>query len=241
LIFAGTVLVNNGLTTFAHKPKYTPIVSSAPIAAVSTTSNNAPVNDSLKDLLGMLLNGLNTVTTDNKPKKSPTTSPTAIDPSQSAHKNKKTLPYSTPISIRIPSIDVKSDIMQLDKKSDGSLEVPLGKNINKTGWYKNSPTPGQVGASIITGHLDQYDGSPSSFFRLGEVKAGATIHVQRKNGDTVSFVVTDKQKVYKNNFPTDKIYNNPSSPTLHLITCGGAYDTNLNDYDSNIIVTAVMK
>jgi sortase (surface protein transpeptidase) len=146
--------------------------------------------------------------------------------------------FSQPKSISVSSLGIKSEIISLKKDAQGRLEVPRDKNVNKVGWYSNSPTPGQIGASILVGHLDQYDGSPSVFFRLGEIEVGSLVEIIRQDGDTIRFKVTDKSKVYKNEFPTDKVYQSTKSATIHLITCGGWYDANAGDYDSNVIVTA---
>jgi sortase (surface protein transpeptidase) len=70
---------------------------------------------------------------------------------------------SIPLQIAIPSISVDSKIMQLGLEKDGSLAVPPDGSL--AGWYKGSPTPGEIGPSVIAGHVD-WKGKMGVFFRL---------------------------------------------------------------------------
>ena len=69
------------------------------------------------------------------------------------------------------------------------------------GFYTPGPTPGQFGPAVIAGHVDSHRG-PAVFYRLGALKAGATVSVGRRDGTTARFVV-DKVAAYpKAQFPT---------------------------------------
>lgn len=49
---------------------------------------------------------------------------------------------STPVRVRVPAIDVDSELMTLGLRGDGSLEVP--PEGFPAGWYTGGPTPVSV-------------------------------------------------------------------------------------------------
>ncbi|HMD95564.1 MAG TPA: sortase, partial [Trebonia sp.] len=97
---------------------------------------------------------------------------------------------SLPVAVDIPSIGVHSSLLHLGVNANGSLEVPsLATSADEAAWYKYSATPGQIGASVIEGHVDSYHG-PAVFFRLGALRPGDPIDVRLANGVTAVFRVT---------------------------------------------------
>jgi hypothetical protein len=142
---------------------------------------------------------------------------------------------SRPVSISIPCIGVDStNMMKLGLNKDGTIEVPPLLS-GKTGWYKQSPTPGEVGPSIILGHIDSYKG-PSVFFHLHDLKPGAQVIVTRADGTKAHFTVDAIKKYPKSDFPTKKVYGSVDYPSLRLITCGGQFNEQKKSYESNIVV-----
>jgi hypothetical protein len=97
---------------------------------------------------------------------------------------------SVPVSIEIPAIGVHSVLLSLGVKSDGTMQVPpLHRKPNAAGWYKYSVTPGQIGTSVIEGHVDN-DQGPAVFFRLGGLRPGDLVKVRLADGMTGVFRVT---------------------------------------------------
>jgi len=93
--------------------------------------------------------------------------------------------------------------------ADGSVQVPsLVTSANKAAWYKYSAVPGQVGASVIEGHVDSNHG-PAVFFRLGALNPGDLIDVQLADGVTAVFKVTGVRRYAKSEFPAKEIYGPP--------------------------------
>ncbi|QII03551.1 class F sortase [Rhodococcoides fascians A21d2] len=142
---------------------------------------------------------------------------------------------SPPARIDIPAIDVGSDVMGLGLRSDGSMEVPPGGF--PAGWYTGSPIPGQLGPSIVAGHVD-WGGSPGVFYRLRDLAQGDEVTVTDQEGGTVRFVVSAVEQYPKDAFPTDKVYGDIDHAGLRLITCGGEFDSDISSYDDNIVVYA---
>jgi sortase (surface protein transpeptidase) len=140
---------------------------------------------------------------------------------------------SAPTRLRIPSIEVDSDLMALGLKSDGTLETPPGPF--PAGWFTGAPTPGELGPAIIVGHV-RYE-TPGVFARLTDLRRGDEIDVNREDGSTATFRVTRLQHFAKSAFPTEKVYGNIDHPGLRLITCGGL-DAETNEFEENVVVFA---
>jgi sortase (surface protein transpeptidase) len=147
------------------------------------------------------------------------------------------LSRSTPVKIEIPSIGVSAPIEQVGLLTNGEVQTPPLTVHNLTGWYKYGPTPGEDGASVILGHVDDYKGL-SVFYYLKDLAKGDQIGVTLSDGITANFVVDGLQKASKDNFPTQEVYGKIGYPGLRLITCGGVFDSATGHYDSNIIVYA---
>jgi len=138
------------------------------------------------------------------------------------------LARSLPVSVHIPAIGVDSTLLH------------LGLNANGTGqaaWYKYSATPGQIGSSVIEGHVDSQKG-PAVFFRLGALHPGDTIDVKLADGVTAVFRVTGVREYAKTRFPAKAIYGATNFAALRLITCGGAFDYATGHYLSSTVVFA---
>ena len=89
---------------------------------------------------------------------------------------------SVPVSVSIPQIGVRSKLLSLGLNPDGTIQVPsLATSADEAAWYKYSVTPGQVGAAVIEGHVDSYQG-PAVFFRLGALRPGNLIDVTLADG-----------------------------------------------------------
>ncbi len=148
----------------------------------------------------------------------------------------KTLPRSEPTHINVPSVQIDYDIMSVGRLPDGTMETPpLFDKI--TGWYKYSPTPGEIGPAIIVGHIDTYKG-PSVFWRLREIQPGAIVEITRADGSIAKFKVEALKQFDQNNFPTQEVYGNIDHAGLRLITCGGTFDRQTGHYNQNTVVFA---
>jgi hypothetical protein len=144
------------------------------------------------------------------------------------------LSKSKPVKILIPSIGVNSNIMKLGLAKDGTLEVP--PDGSKAGWFTGGPTPGEIGPSVVVGHVD-WKGKLGVFFYLRKVVIGSAVNIVRADGTTAHFKVIGIQSFNKNNFPTQLIYGNINYAGLRLITCGD-FDFKLHKYVSDLVVFA---
>ncbi len=158
-----------------------------------------------------------------------TTRPSAWGPS---------LKRSLPVSIDIPAIGVKSKLLRLGVNSDGTIRVPsFYATPGQAAWYKYSATPGQIGVSVIEGHVDTYKG-PGVFYPLGGLRPGDIIEVRLADGTTAVFRITGVRQYVKSKFPAKTIYAATRYPALRLITCGGNFDYATGHYLSATVVFA---
>jgi hypothetical protein len=145
---------------------------------------------------------------------------------------------SPPVSVDIPAIGVRSNLLYLGVNADGTLQVPsLAGEAGLAAWYKYSATPGQIGTSVIEGHVDSYQG-PAVFFRLGALRPGDRVDVRLTDGVTAVFRVTGVRRYLKSTFPVQAIYGGGEHAALRLITCGGAFDYATGHYLSSVVVFA---
>lgn len=126
----------------------------------------------------------------------------------------------------------------LGLNAQGGLTVPTGDRYDEVAWYDGSPTPGEVGPSVLEGHVTGNGESPSVFFKLGATKAGDPIEVDRADGSTATFVVTDVRSYPKADFPQVDVYGATPGPELRVITCGGDYDDGARRHEDNVVVFA---
>jgi sortase (surface protein transpeptidase) len=151
------------------------------------------------------------------------------------------LQRSVPVSVDIPAIGVHSRLLHLGLNANGSLQVPsLTTSADEAAWYKYSATPGQIGASVIEGHVDSYQG-PAIFFRLGALQPGDTVDVTLADGVTAIFRISGVRRYPKDNFPAKTIYGATDYAALRLITCGGIFDYATHHYlDSTVVFASLI-
>ncbi len=140
----------------------------------------------------------------------------------------------TPLTVRIPAIEVDAELDRLGLDGDGALEAPP---YDRAGWFGGGPKPGETGPAVIAAHVDSTTG-PVVFFRLKSLQAGDTVTVVYDDGSTVDFVVTGAERFRKDEFPTDRVYGPTEGADLRLITCIGTFDRGSGSYDENLVVWA---
>ncbi|WP_223253145.1 sortase domain-bontaining protein [Arthrobacter sp. AFG7.2] len=151
------------------------------------------------------------------------------------------LARSEPVTLEIPVIGVRTDLLKLGLRENGSLEVPEDTgNGAPASWYNGSPTPGERGPSVMLGHVNSPNGRGGVFADLRKLTPGAEVNVIRADGSTAVFTV-DRGALYsKTEFPTLEVYGNTTGSELRLITCDG-YDPATGLFDDNYVIYAKLK
>jgi sortase (surface protein transpeptidase) len=140
---------------------------------------------------------------------------------------------SVPVSLQVPTIGVSTSLSALGLNATGTVQVPT--DDEQPGWYELGPTPGQIGSSVILGHVDTFKG-PGVFFRLRTLEAGDQVDVTLADGTVVRFAVSTVAQYTKAHFPDQEVYASHGFSGLQLVTCGGTFDSQTGHYLSNIVV-----
>ncbi len=140
---------------------------------------------------------------------------------------------SIPIRLVIPSLKIRSPIIQLGLQANGQVVVP--KDAKTVGWFRYGVTPGQLGSAVLLAHVDSYVG-PGVFFYLKTIKVGALINVTLLNGEVAQFQVKKIAMYSKSSFPSLLVYTANGKRELNLVTCGGVFDRKIRSYKSNVVV-----
>jgi sortase (surface protein transpeptidase) len=129
-------------------------------------------------------------------------------------------------------------LLQLGLNPDRTVQVPPLSADSRAGWYRYSPTPGQLGPSVLLGHVDSAEYGPGVFFKLGALRPGDSVAVDRADHSEAVFRVDRVVSYPKDHFPTLEVYGNTDHAALRLITCGGKFDLSTHNYESNIVAYA---
>ncbi|MET7569934.1 class F sortase [Streptomyces sp. NPDC005492] len=201
---------------------------------MTSLSRRAFVTAATATLLAGCGGGHGTTTTANSPVEQGSSTPSTGAGAKAAH----TLARSVPVTLRIPAIGVDTPVMGLGLASDGTVQVPPIAAHDRAGWYRNSPTPGQRGPSVILGHVTVGAYGDGVFRHLARLRTGDRIEAGLENGTTATFTVTRVRTVAKADFPSDQVYGDVNRPELRLITCGGTRTG--TGYLDNVIVFAAL-
>ncbi|MFF8553863.1 class F sortase [Streptomyces sp. NPDC015501] len=141
---------------------------------------------------------------------------------------------SAPVEVSIPSIGVRSTLMELGLNADGTVEVPPAEKGMTVGWYSGGSAPGEPGPAVLIGHNDTRFGH-AVFHDLKTIREGAEVLVRDGAGKTLRYTVTGKEAVSKKAFPTRRVYGPTKDSTLRLITCDGEFDAEGHTVDNLVV------
>ncbi|MDP2630144.1 MAG: class F sortase [Candidatus Uhrbacteria bacterium] len=140
-----------------------------------------------------------------------------------------------PVRIKIQKIKVDAPIDSVGLTSNGAVGVP--KNPTHAAWFNKSPSPGNVGSAVITGHIGPWGGGlKPAFDNLKKLKKGDAILVKNKKGVMTTFIV-NKIKVYNENDDVpEAFFSSDGKAHLNLITCAGTWNRISKSYSKRLIV-----
>ena len=143
---------------------------------------------------------------------------------------------SRPVRLEVPALALSVNLTTLGLNPNGTVQVPTTTNV--AGWYRDGPSPGQIGSAVILGHVDSYRGI-GAFFYLRTLRAGDRLQVFLADGQHPTFRVTRVATYVKSAFPDQAVYGSHGYSALQLVTCGGVFDHATGSYESNVVVYAV--
>lgn len=142
-----------------------------------------------------------------------------------------------PLHIIIPAIDLESNIIDLNIVWDGETSEWETAD-HAVGFHVGSATPGEIGNTVMSGHVNSpFAGEGSIFARLDEIapllRRGEVVDIfVMAGGDVFLYRATDTTAV----LPEDvDVFDYSDRPTLSLVTCAPA-----TTYSHRFIVNAAL-
>jgi hypothetical protein len=139
-----------------------------------------------------------------------------------------------PKYIRLPTIQTEGFIQNVGVDQHKEMAAP--NNIHFAGWFADSVRPGQIGLSIIDGHVDGRE--EAGIFRwLDDLKVHNEYSIEMGDGSLKRYQVKDVVTVDAQEAASALFSQNPDIKSqLNLITCGGSFDQQSRQYDKRVIV-----
>lgn len=144
------------------------------------------------------------------------------------------VPVDQPRKIVLPSIGASGLIQKMGIDQNNAIATP--SNTNLAGWYINSVKPGEIGVSLIDGHV-QGKYRSGVFNKLHKLNFGDLIEIEFGDETIRRFSVVSVE-ILNVDEATKKMmapYLNVTEQ-LNLITCGGIYNNLEQTYESRILV-----
>ncbi|WP_394176129.1 class F sortase [Guptibacillus hwajinpoensis] len=138
-----------------------------------------------------------------------------------------------PERLSIPAINVDAEIEHIGQLPDGQMDVP--KDDRNVGWYEPGAKPGEMGNSVLAGHVDNKTG-PSVFFHLGDLEQGDIVTISDENGTSYDFEVQKIESYPRKEAPLEKVFGITSQSSLNLITCSGTFNRDAGTHEKRMVV-----
>lgn len=146
-------------------------------------------------------------------------------------------PGDYPARLTIPSINVDAPVQNVG--IDQRREVAVPDNIHFVGWFVDSKKPGELGHSIIDGHVNGASNTAGVFARLGSLQAGNEFTIERGDATKLTYKVIGVQEVAHDEAANTLFSQEPGVKSqLSLITCSGTYSEQIKTFDKRTIVRA---
>lgn len=145
------------------------------------------------------------------------------------------VPADHPRRVVITAIGVDALIKPIGVLSDGTLGAPA--TAWEVGWYKEGSLPGNTGAMLFDGHVNDSYNTPGVFAKLKDLKAGNEVTVERGDGTLFAYRVVATEQMAADRVDMSRLLHPISgNQGLNLITCGGSYDKKTGKYSDRILV-----
>ena len=141
---------------------------------------------------------------------------------------------SNPVNLKIPKINIDSQIEEVEDDSQGRMDVP--KDAMNVAWYKLGYKIGEGGSAVLAGHFDMADGSPAIFYDLEKLEVGDEILTTTETGQEFRFKVTDKKSYDFDKVPMQEIFLSDDKARLNLITCEGIFNKSDKNYSKRLVI-----
>jgi len=139
-----------------------------------------------------------------------------------------------PLQIRIPALDLETEIEMVAKDSQGRMDVP--KDVYQAGWYEPGARPGETGQAVIDGHINTPSLQPSIFYNLHKLEKDDRIFITDSKDTQWEFKVNSVVVYDNSDFPIQTVFGNKPGRHLNLITCSGSWDSIASEFTQRTVV-----
>ncbi|MCQ6270743.1 class F sortase [Pseudarthrobacter sp. R1] len=144
-----------------------------------------------------------------------------------------------PRSLTVEGTTINMGIVEVGVSPDGAMEIP--EAFDQAGWYRHGPAPGAAaGAAVVAGHVDTTsDLAPLS--QLNGLTAGTRVTIERDGAPALNYRVRSVELMAKDKFDGGSLFRRDGPHQLKIVTCGGRWLDDKQDYSDNVIVTAELE
>jgi hypothetical protein len=145
-------------------------------------------------------------------------------------------PRSAPVRLTAAGLGVDAPIDAVGVQADGQMAMPA--DVDRVGWYRFGPAPGDAGSAVVAGHVDDREQGPGALSPLRGAEVGDEMQVTDDAGATTRWRVVSRELIQKQVLPLDLLFARDGPPRLTLITCGGPFLPEFGSYRDNVVVVA---
>src|SRR3954451_12888763 len=142
-----------------------------------------------------------------------------------------------PAQVTLPGTGASAPVDPVGVTGDGLMELPA--DVDRVGWYRFGPAPGQAGSAVLAGHVDDAEQGLGVLAVLRSLEPGQRVEVTDAGRRVTRWLVVSRELVEKRALPLPALFNRDGDPRLVLLTCGGPFRPESRSYQDNIVVVAV--
>ncbi len=145
-----------------------------------------------------------------------------------------------PVQLAIPDAAVDAPVEVGTITQDGIMLDPTGAWV--VTWYDVLGAPGEGGNVVMAGHLDYWDTPQAVFYYVPNLPAGTPMALVMDDGTVFNYALDWINLFAVADLTPDiiasQIVGDTGAETITLITCGGQFDVNLQEYLYRYVIRA---
>jgi hypothetical protein len=141
-----------------------------------------------------------------------------------------------PVRLTVPGRGVDAPVDPVGIEPDGRMTLP--DDVDRVGWYRFGPVPGEPGSAVVAGHVDDREQGLGALAPLRETEVGDEVVLSDAGGTSTRWRVLSRELFEKQALPLDLLFAREGPPRLTLITCGGPFLPEFGSYRDNVVVVA---
>ena len=141
-----------------------------------------------------------------------------------------------PVRLAVPARGVDTVVDPSGVGPDGQMALPA--DVDRVGWYRFGPAPGDEGSAVLAGHVDDREQGLGALAPLRDAAEGDEVVLTDAAGTETRWRIVSREVLQKQVLPLDRLFARQGPPRLTLITCGGPFLAELGSYRDNVVVVA---